>query len=160
MCPPRILTVNGRVSAHLGVNMWSWRPWSSGMQWWHRRRRRWGFSCHSGVSGRHGVRTWLYGGYCILSWFAKWHWVLVDGPKRWILSVAAFSWADSVSMRGLFWALGCCRGEWAVLWVFRQFCGRFYGRLVVIRGLRLRWGLTWGAVVAVAVARSADSCHA
>ena len=38
-------------------------------------------------------------------------------------------------------------GRWAVLWVFRQFCGRFHGRLVVIRGLCLRGGLTWGAVV-------------
>ncbi|EDR02601.1 uncharacterized protein LACBIDRAFT_332198 [Laccaria bicolor S238N-H82] len=48
-------------------------------------------------------------GCCILCWFAKWHWVLVNGPQRWILSVQAFSWADSVSVGGLSWALGCCR---------------------------------------------------
>ena len=32
------------------------------------------------------------------------------GPQRWIPSVGAFSWADSISMGDLFWTLGCCRG--------------------------------------------------
>jgi hypothetical protein len=60
---------------------------------------------------RHGVRTWLHGGCCIPCWFAKWRWVLIDGPQRWIPSVGAFSWADSIGVGGLSWALGCCHGS-------------------------------------------------
>ena len=50
-------------------------------------------------------------------------------------------------------------GRWVVLWVFRQFCGGFHGRLVIIRGLRLRGGVDLGAMVAFAVARWANSCR-
>ncbi|KIJ89750.1 hypothetical protein K443DRAFT_117580, partial [Laccaria amethystina LaAM-08-1] len=102
--PPRIITVDSRVWVHLGVNMWSRRPWSSGTRWWPRRRGHW--------LGRRGVRSWLHGGCCIPCWFAKWCWVLVDGPQRWIPSVGAFSWADSIGMGGLSWVLGCCRWRW------------------------------------------------
>ena len=60
--------------------------------------------------GRCGVCTQLHGGCCISCWFAKWRWLLVDGPQHWILSVGAFSWADSVGMGDLSWVLGCCCG--------------------------------------------------
>ena len=100
--------------------------------------------------GRRGVRTWLHGGYCIPCWFAKWRWVLVDGPQRWIPSVGAFSWVYPGR-----WVVAV--DSWAVLWVFGRFCGRFHGRLVVILGLRLQGGVDVGAVVAFAMAQGGSS---
>ncbi|EDR01746.1 uncharacterized protein LACBIDRAFT_310521 [Laccaria bicolor S238N-H82] len=88
--------------------MWSPRPWSSETQWWLCRRGRWRFRRHSGLVS--GEATWLQGGCCIPCWFAKRHWVFLDGAQRWIPSVGACSWPDSVSVGGLSWALGCCRG--------------------------------------------------
>ncbi|EDR00364.1 uncharacterized protein LACBIDRAFT_314351 [Laccaria bicolor S238N-H82] len=88
---PRILTVDSLVSAHLGVNMWSPRPWSSETQWWPHRRGRWRFRCHSGLFSGEARGTHLAVRCCIACWFAKWRWVLVDGPQHWIPSVGAFS---------------------------------------------------------------------
>ena len=133
MYPPRVLTVNGRVS-HLGVNIWSRRPWSSGTEWWPRRRGRRCFRCHSGlVSGRHGVRTWLHGGYCIPCWFANWHGVFVDRLLGHFRGPIPSAW-------------GFILGAVLLPWVDGQFCGRFHGRLIVIRdcvarGVDLGWWL-------------------
>ena len=69
-------------------------------------------------------------------------------PCRWASALDSvcwgISWADSISM-GVY--SGCwvvAMGRWAVLWVFRQFCGHFHGLLVIIQGLHLQWGVDLG----------------
>ena len=136
MYPPRILTVDGRVS-HLGVHIWSRRPWSSGTKCWPREG--------DGVSAV--IRAWLVGGVG----YAPGCTVGTVSP------VGSPSGTESSSM-GLstgFHLLGHFRGPipsaWGFIldagllpWVDGPFCGRFHGRLVAIRDCVCEGGLTWG----------------
>ena len=100
-----------------------------------------------------GEARGTHDGCCISCWFAKGRRVLVDGPRRWIPSVGAFSWANSVSVVVYPGRWVVAMGRWAILWVFRWFCGRFHGLLAIIRGLRMREGVDVWAVVVFDVAQ-------
>ena len=130
MYPPRILTVDSRVWAHLGVNMWSRRPWSSGWDAVVASLQRaptfsLSFGLISGeVQGTHLATRWVVYLLSVCQ--------VALGPRRWASVLDSIYW-------GIFVGQFCRRGSFILgagllPWVDGQFCGSSGGFVGIFMG--------------------------